>query len=124
MKRKMWMRCLLAAAVLLVLCAGVRSHMVHRGLGLSTGRFLLADNGTPMVIVDDRSPICLSVRTGREDLFASFDDGDRILVLHDGIQETYPGRTGAYGVLKLEDGTEADLPADVLAQLTQMGWLR
>ena len=35
----------------------------------------------------------------------------------------------AYNVLdqatvELEDGTEADLPADVLAQLTQMGWLR
>ena len=82
---------------------------------------LIADNGSVMLI-DDNSPIVLSVKN--PDSLENLSTGDKILVFHDGIRESYPAQTFAQFVMKLGSGTEADIPADVITQLRELGWIK
>lgn len=91
--------------------------------GLTVGRCLVADNGSVMLI-DGNSPIVLSVKNPDSAMLKNLSTGDKILVVHDGIAESYPAQTRAHLVIKLGSGTEADVPADVISQLTELGWLR
>ena len=121
MKNKKWLISIaIIVAVLVSVIAGVGT-MVNKGYGVSTGLYLEAKDGQSLFIRDN-SPIEMSNRTGR-DLFDNLDIGDKILVIHDGIAETYPGRTGAYAVFKLNDGTTGDIPQNVVQQLIDLGWL-
>lgn len=86
------------------------------------GLYLAADNGADFVLIDSYGPVELSAEDDR-DLFSGLTNGDRIRVWMGPAQETYPARAQAFRVKKLEDGQPEDLPADVLTQLQQMGWL-
>ena len=74
------------------------------------------------MLILDNSPIQLSDRKNNIS-FERFDIGDEILVVHDGIEESYPGRTGVYAVLKLSDGTADDIQQEVIKSLVELGWL-
>lgn len=91
-------------------------------MGLTVGRCLVADNGS-YLLIDGNAPIVMSNRKYKEGLFDGLETGDKILVLHDGIAESYPGQTGAYWCWKQEDGTVEDIPETVLSELTEMGWM-
>jgi len=119
-KHKKWMIPLCAVLVLFLLVGGSVLYMTSRSMGISAGRYLMA-GGNPMLIMDG-SPIRMSVRTDADGLFDNLSDGDRILVLHDGIAESYPGQTGVYAVIKLQDGTVGDVSYDVRAVLNRLGW--
>ena len=106
---------------LLLVCAGLLWYMVSHSLDFSVGRCLVAENGSYMFI-DGNSPIVMSNRKDKEGMFAGLETGDKILLLHDGIQESYPGGTGAYWYMKLEDGTQADIPEQVMEELAELGW--
>ena len=121
MKKRKWLILTASVSVIVVLFGAFVGIMNYKSLGFSTGRYLEAKNGVSMLILDN-SPIQMSDRTN-SDLFEKLETGDKILVLHDGIAESYPGRTGAYAVFKQEDGTIDDISQDVLEQLTEMGWL-
>lgn len=110
---------LFAAALLLGLAT--MWYLSGKSLGFSTGRCLILEDGTCLLILNN-SPIVLSDRTERENLFAGLDSGDELLILHDGIQESYPGRTGAYGVWKKADGDITDISLSVLTSLAELGW--
>ena len=105
----------------IVFLAVIVGTIARRSLSVSTGRYLEAKNGVAMLVLDN-SPIQMSNRTKR-DLFDGFDIGDEILVIHDGIQETYPGKTGVYAVFKRGEGTAGDIPQNVVDTLTELGWL-
>lgn len=120
MKKNILMIFVAAALVLVLLCMAI-GVMSSRSLGISTGRFLRADNGTAMIVCDN-SPISMSNQTDR-DLFGRLETGDKIWVLHDGIAESYPGRTGVYVVLRLAKGSIADIGQGVLDALHDLGWL-
>lgn len=95
--------------------------MINKGYGISTGQYLEAKKGQDLLIRDD-SPIVMSNKTEKE-LFDDLDIGDMILVIHDGIAETYPGRTGVYAIFKLSNGAIDDIPKNVVNQLIELGWL-
>lgn len=120
MNKKVWIVLAIVAAVVVLLCVTV-GVMSSRSLGISTGRFLRAEHGAAMMVCDN-SPISLSNQTNR-DLFDGLETGDKILVLHDGIAESYPGQTGAYAVIRLKKGSIADIPQGVLESLRDLGWL-
>ena len=61
--------------------------------------------------------------TGRN-LFRNFAAGDKILAIHDGINESYPGSTGTYAVFKLSKGSAGDIPQEIADQLVALGWLK
>lgn len=120
MKVKKWLIPLWAAMALLMLIGGGILYMSVHSMGISVGRYLMA-GGNPMLILDN-SPIHMSVRSETDGFFDRLSDGDRILVLHGGIAESYPGQTGVYAVIKLQDGTVGDVSYDVRAALNRLGW--
>ena len=86
--------------------------------GMTVGRCVTANNGD-LLLIDGNTPIVLSGRTGG--LYAT---GDKLLVIHDGVDETYPARTKAYLVLKLGSGSQSDIPQEVYQQLQELGWVQ
>lgn len=120
MKKGLTIAGILAGLVLVaVLVLGLVAQ--RKSLSISTGRCLVADNGSYMLIIGNE-PIVMRNVSGKETLFAGLDTGDLIRVLHDGIQESYPGGTGAYAIWKLEEGFPADIPEAVRKSLTGLGW--
>lgn len=121
MKKKM----LIAAGVVLVLAAAVLVLLwqaADRGYGSSVGRCVVTRSGD-YLLIDDTGPITMSDRSEGKDLFEGLRTGDKILILHDGICESYPGQTGVYGCTLLERGTLEDVPAQILMDLGAMGWI-
>lgn len=113
---------IIVVVVLLLLCAGALLYMASHSLGFSTGRILIADNDSYMLILDN-FPIVLSNPRQKEGLFDDLSTGDKVRVLHDWIRESYPGGTAAYAVSKLESGSMEDIPQSVIDTLSEMGWL-
>lgn len=120
--KKTWRIPIVVVAAVLVLCAVAVGAAAAKGLDCSVGRYLEAENGAAMVVLDN-SPIQMSDRTGK-DLFDDLETGDKVFVVHDGIAESYPGKTGAYAIIKLEDGEAGDIPQSVVEGLTELGWLK
>lgn len=105
-------------------CCGLLFFFCSRhSLCLSPGLYLRGNGGTDMVILQSGAPIIMRDRSRDGALFDGLSDGDRVLVLHTGIAESYPGQSTAYLCLRLGGGSAADLPADTLEQLAQLGWL-
>ena len=119
---KKWLKITLAIAsgiiIFLVLSIYI---LLNKGYGLSEGRYLEVKDGKAMLI-SENSPISMHNRTNR-DLFGDLDIGDKILVIHTGIAESYPGQTGVYAVFKISDGTIADIPEKVVNELIKLGWI-
>ena len=90
-QKKKWMLPLCVVGVLLLICAGLLWYAVSHSLDFSVGRCLVADNGS-YVFIDGNSPIVMSNRKDKEGMFAGLETGDKILLLHDGIAESYPAR--------------------------------
>ena len=119
MKGKAFKIGLVSVLVLLVLCVGV---MACNSLSFRVGRCIKAANGSSMLLMD-HSPVVLSNHTLSTHPFSDYRTGDLLLVLHDGIQETYPGGTGAYLTLRLQKGTAGDIPQTVVNALAELGWV-
>ena len=121
MKNKKWLIPVgIIGVIVIVFFIGI-NLMISKGMGISTGLYLEAKNNTSMFIRDE-SPIQMSNRTDRE-LIDDLDIGDKILVIHTGIEETYPAKTGVYAIFKIKDGTTGDITQNVINQLIELGWL-
>lgn len=121
MKKKIWWITIVVIGSVLLLLVIFCGIMINRGYGISQGRYLEGKDGQPLLILNN-SPIEMSNRTGRN-LFDGLDTGDEILVIHDGIAESYPGQTCTYIVFKLRDGSSTDIPKTVIDPLIELGWL-
>lgn len=125
MKKKIIVILSTILAILLLLFAicfiafGIASF---KGYSVSTGQVLITDNNSHMIIIDN-SPIVMSNQSKNEKIFAGLTNGDEIMIVHDGIQESYPGGTGVYYCKKLADGEYKDLPERTLLSLAEMGWI-
>ena len=130
MKTKKWIKalCITLGIILFLVVAffTFAAVMTYKGYGMSVGRALFARDGSCMIVVDENSPIIMrdrSDKTGKGELFEGLVTGDRILVVHTGIAESYPAQTGAYFIIKLSGGSIDDIPDKIIDELTQMGWL-
>ena len=106
--------------IFLLLLVILLGFLIYRGAGITIGRCLLAKNES-YILVDDNSPIEMS--TNRSNMFKNLSTGDKILVIHSGVNESYPGSTGAYFCIKLGNGDISDIPSQVIHNLTEMGWI-
>ena len=118
--KKIWKIVGIAAAILLVGCAVLFIVCAGNNCSLSTGRFFMADNGSVMLLDDYGATVLYAQKAG---IFEKLNNGDKILVLHGGIEESYPARTRAYYCIRLEEGRNEDLPENVLSSLRELGWL-
>ena len=114
MKKKI----LIAVSVIVCVIAIGLFILAGKSISPSVGLYLQADNVNMLIL--DNSPISMS---GNDDMFEKYESGDKILVLHDGILESYPGQTRAYFVMKLADGEMSDIPENVLVSLNELGWI-
>lgn len=121
MKKKIIIPFAILAAIL-ILAGCVIGYMATHSMSFSTGRCIVTSNGSYLILLDG-SPVNMSNRSGSDDLFADLQTGDEILILHDGIQETYPGGTGVYFCRKQSSGTITDIPTDIIESLSPMGWI-
>lgn len=88
-----------------------------------TGCYLRANNGTHIIIDRQSSPVVMRNRFASDAMFDGLEDGDRVLVVCDGINQSYPAQSNIYFCFRLGRGDAADLPADTLRQLAELGWL-
>ena len=116
MKKKRLLIVLLCIAVILI--SGLL-FMAKNIFGFSVGPCIATDDGKYLIVLDN-SPISLHQRSGME--IPDLDTGDKIFIVHDGIAETYPGKTGLYFILKLSDGNISDVPEGIINQLQELGW--
>ncbi len=121
--KKKWMIPLFVLAVVLILAAGAAWYSASHMLGVSTGRCYVTQNGDYLILLHDREPIRMANCSWNSELFAELNTGDEICILHDGILETYPGKTGVFYCRRLSRGTIADIPEQVLENLSPMGWI-
>jgi len=120
-KKKKWLipvGIISAILVLIIICVGV---FISKGFGVSEGIYLETKDGSA-IMVCKRTPIAMSNRTNL-DLFDNLEIGDKILVIHDGIAESYPARTGAYAVFKRNDGVTGAIPPSVIEEMIELGWI-
>lgn len=103
-------------------CLAALGFFLLRGVGVTVGRCLITDNGACLLVVDN-SPIVLSHQGTDEAPYASLQTGDKLFVLHDGIQETYPAKTDVYFCLRVGSGSIEDIPDQVITGLAELGWL-
>lgn len=108
----------IVSVIVCVIAIGV-FILAGKNISPSVGQYLRADN-SDMIILDN-SPIVMSTRN--DNMFEKHENGDKILIFHDGIQESYPGGTRVYFSLKLADGHISDISETVLRQLYEMGWI-
>lgn len=94
--------------------------MSAKSLSVSTGRCIAGNNGRYLVMFS-YDPAVMSNRTNNENLFADLQTGDKIWILHGPIAETYPAQIGVYAYGLLEKGGEADIPADIMKSLAELG---
>ena len=107
--------------LLLILIFGV-IILKNKGFDASTGVYLKSNDGTAILIYDEGTPIAMSSnRNG--DMFSELKKGDKILVIHSGIMETYPAKTHVYAVFKINDGVVGAIPPSVIEELLELGWI-
>ncbi len=115
-------RVLICIILIIIIGIGLLFFMSSRSMWFSKGRCLVTRNNEYMLILDN-SPIVMSKQGNNPNFFKGIDNGDEIIVLHDGIEESYPGHTGVYFIVKINDGDISNISYDVLMQLIQMGWI-
>ena len=118
MKKKVVIGVIIGMAVLLL---AVVIWFANRGFSFSTVRCIETRQSYMMVL--DNSPITMSNHSWNKELFEDLDTGDKILVLHDGIAESYPGQTAVYFCVRLEEGAATDVPETVISSLEELGYV-
>lgn len=119
--KKKWLALLIILCLLLCLAGGAWAYLYFNGLWFSTGTCMVTDDGSVLILLDG-SPIVLRNCTDREGLLDDLHTGDTVRILHDGIQESYPGGTGVYFCRVVERGDIGDIPESILESLSPMGW--
>ncbi len=116
MKKYLILFCAVLCALALAACGGETHSEVE-------GRYLQTADGTALIVTEDGSPIVMSDQSEGSGLFDGLDTGDRIRITYDGINDSYPGQTGAYSCEKMADGSPADLPEETLTRLEELGYV-
>lgn len=119
MKKAKWI--VLSVTIALCLCI-VLGLAALRDKNITVGHCVITNNGSYMLI-DGDTPIRLSTRSGTNDLFEGLRDGDKILVVHGMVAESYPAQTVASYCVKLGSGSLDDISLSVRNALAGMGWL-
>ena len=120
MKHTILFPAVLTLALLLAACGAPAGE--DGGRTETEGRFLPDINGVPLLVLEDGTPMVLSVQAEGDEPFQGFSTGDRISVTHDGVDESYPLQTGAYAWELLEKGSPEDIPEETLTALEDLGW--
>ena len=121
MNRKKWLIPIWVIVAILLVCVLTVATLISKGYGASTGLYLESKDGAAILICNNSPIVMASNHNG--DMFYDLEVGDRIFVIHTGIEESYPGQTTARAVFKLSSGDAGDIPDAVINSLIELGWL-
>ena len=107
--------------VIAVIVVGIVA-LVISGLTPAVGYVITADDGQYLIVLDD-SPVVMSGCTRDENMFVGLKTGNQVLILHDGIRESYPAQTGVYFCMNIASGSPDKIPAHIMESLTEQGWI-
>ncbi len=89
----------------------------EQGYGLSRGIIYLSDYGN--YIIDNNMAMRVSDCSDDAKLFNGYSNGDKVILFHDGIEDSYPAQTGGYYLLRLSKGDGTYKPADEILGIVQ-----
>ena len=115
MKRLKW----IIPVVLLIVIIAAAAFILSRG---TVGYCIVADNSSRIIVMDN-SPVVLSNHTLDKNALYKYDTGDKLLILHGPVRETFPGGTDVYFSMKIGEGSAKDIPDEIFTILYEMGWL-
>ena len=117
MKKRRWILPAGIAGGVILLCIAAAVifgvSMRSKGFEFSTGRMYFADNCTYLIEGNDVA-LRVSDCSDNMKLFNGCKSGDRVVLLHDGIDDSYPAQTGGYRIFRLSKGDGSYKPADEL----------
>lgn len=115
MKKRKWILPLCIVVGVIVFCVvavfAFGAILSAQGFGISTGRLYFADNGTYLIDSDDMA-MRVSDCTNDADLFKGYQNGDKVILFHNGVEESYPAQTGGYYIIRTSKGDGTYKPAD------------
>lgn len=111
-----------AMVIIVVAVTAFALFMATGSKSLVSGYSLRCSNDTYMIIEETGSPIHYSFSKAMGTNVEKLTDGDRILIISDLINLSYPGSTRAHFVLKLSDGSVENIPEETLLSLQELGW--
>ncbi len=118
MKKNIILGVCILIVVLIVTILFITNRFNHT---IDTGICLVTDNSV-IVIVDD-SPMEISNLSINENLFVDLQTGDKVIITHDSVQETYPAYTGVYKLLKIDTDCINEVSRKTITQLAEMGYI-
>lgn len=120
-----WKRILLLylpLALLFLIVSAVVIFFISGDRAISTGYALVTDTGA-VLLVDENGSAAVLNDSKDQNLSDKLQTGDKILVVHGAVMESYPARTKAYLLIKLESGSINNIPDSTLKSLSDLGWL-
>lgn len=115
-------RLIILVPTVLILCfIGLVIGFLHNR-SIMIGNCIVAKNGA-YIIVSQETPIVMKDLTSNEDAFSEFQTGDKMLVIYDNIDTSYPAQTGVYFCMRWGNGDVSDIPEDTLRELSELGWI-
>lgn len=122
MTKKKWFKpiCIIVGIVLALALGVIIAGRIflYNGYGIMVGRLLILNNS--YMLIEENTSTIISNQSGNKDLFDGLSIGDKLLVVHDGVETSLPSRTGAYHIFRLEKGDEGDIPEDALITITEV----
>ena len=112
MKKRKWILPVSIVGGVIVLCIvavfAFGAILSAQGYGISTGRLYFADNGTYLIESDDMA-MRVSDCSKDAELFKGYQNGDKVILFHDGVNETYPAQTGGYYIIRTSKSTRGNI---------------
>ena len=115
MKKKKWILSVGIVCGIIVICAAAvfafGAILSTQGYSITTGRLYFADNGTYLI---DSNDMAMRISDCSEDkeLFKGYQNGDRVVLFHNGVEESYPAQTGGHFAFRISKGDGTYKPAD------------
>ena len=100
---------LFALCVVAVLAFG--ALLSAKGFDVSAGRLYFADSGIYLIESDDKAMRVTDCSDDKE-LFMGYQNGDKIILFHDGVETSYPAQTGGYHIVRFAKGDGTYRPSD------------
>ncbi len=99
------------------------TFILSSNINISTGKVLISENGT-YFLIKGNTPVRLSDYSEEKNIFSDIESGDKILVIHNTIAESYPASAVCRFCIKTGKGSISDIPEEVITTMTQLGWLK
>ncbi len=119
-KIKILIPVLIISSILLLLVAAL-IIIEANGLSVTSGRVLITRDGRYIITGERLGPNIMTNLTKSKNLFDKLTDGDKILIIHGAIAQSYPGYIGVYFCMKIGNGEITDINESTLKKLTEMG---